>query len=85
MRNLFGNNARADRLDGTDAGRVLAGDGGDGAGAKDAERLKSFQVGLNTGAAAAIGAGDRESDRHRHAFLHAGSINGTSRRGNAEF
>ena len=48
---------------------VLRGDGGDHAGAKDAERGEGLEIGLNARAAATVGACDRQRCRRHPAFL----------------
>jgi len=62
--NLFLDEVDGEQVEGGDAGGVLRGDGGDGGHAVDAEDGEGFEIGLEAGAAAGIGAGDGECGEH---------------------
>ncbi len=61
--NLIGHQFRRQAFHALHAASVLHGDQGDHRFAIDAELMKCFEVGLNTGAAARIGPGDGQRDR----------------------
>ena len=67
---LLSHDERFARLKAANLFRVLRGDTGDGAGAVNAESGKSFEIGLDSRAAPAVGAGDGQSDRHLLSFGH---------------
>ena len=63
-------------VDGLDADRVLGGDRRDRRGAVDAEGGEGLEIGLDPGATARIGAGDRQRARPRTASLSDRAIGG---------
>ena len=66
---LRGDEVGGHRVNAGDAARVLRRQRRDGGGAKNAERGKGLQVGLDAGAAARIGAGNGERHGRRHGAI----------------
>src|SRR6516162_4483050 len=64
-------------MGGEHTGVVLRGEHGDNGSAIDAERGKRLEIRLDAGAAARIGAGDGECDRHRHQAPRFASVAST--------
>ena len=61
---LLAHESRGERLPGRNAERVLRGDGGNSAGAENAELMERLEVGLDPGGPAGVGARDGEGYPH---------------------
>src|SRR5699024_4105737 len=68
---LLGHKIGGDRIDSADAGGVLGGQRRDGGGAVRAQCRRGFEIGLDTGTARGIRAGNCQHDRRR---AHATSL-----------
>ena len=67
------NHFRRYRMDGADPFRILGGDGGDRGHGMAAEHGDRLDIGLDAGAAAAVGPGDDEDARDHRRLLHRAS------------